>query len=76
MLAVKHGLGGHGLIYLPLEDAWMYEYTLTLDANKKAWAQQTGLVVVDKLLKDRYMEDYVDVLEEALRPKDSGTIYA
>ena len=31
---------------------------------------------MDKLSKDRPMEDYVDVLEEALRPEDSGTIYA
>ena len=30
--------------------------------------------VVDKLLKDRYIEDYINILEEALSPKDSGTI--
>ena len=63
------------MIYLPLEDAWIYKYTLILDTNERAWAQQTGLVVVDKLLKDRHMEDYVDILEETLRPEDSGTIY-
>ena len=71
----KAWVGGHGLIYLPLEDAWMHEHTLTLDANKKVWAQQTGLEVVDKLLKDCHIEHYVDVSEEALRPEDSGTIY-
>ena len=32
--------------------------------------------MVDKLSKDRPIEDYVDVPEEALRPEDSGTIYA
>ena len=53
----------------------MCKYTLTLDANKKAQVQQTGLEVVDKLLKDYYMDHYMDVLKEALRPKDSGTIY-
>ena len=71
----KVWVGGHGLIYLPLKDAWIYEYTLTLDTNKKAWTQKTGLEVVDKPLKDRHIENYVDVLEETLRPKDSGTIY-
>ena len=30
---------------------------------------------MDKLLKDRHIEHYIDILEEALRPKDSGTIY-
>ena len=71
----KVWVGGYNLIYLPLEDAQIYEYTLTLDTNKKAQAQQTGLVVVDKLSQDRYIEHYVDILEEALRPKDNGTIY-
>ena len=34
----KAWVGGYDLIYLPLEDAWIYKYTLTLDANEKAWA--------------------------------------
>ena len=72
----KVQIGGYDLIYLPLEDAQIYKHILTLDTNEKAQAQQTGLVVVDKLSKDRPIEDYIDVLEEALRPKDSGTIYA
>ena len=72
----KVWIEGHDLIYLPLEDAQIYKYTLTLDTNKKAWTQQTGYLVVDKISKDRPIEDYMDVLEEALRPKDSGTIYA
>ena len=34
----KVQVGGHSLIYLPLEDAQIYKYTLTLDTNEKAWA--------------------------------------
>ena len=71
----KVWMEGYDLIYLPLEDAQIYKYILTLDTNKKTWTQQTGLIVVDKLLKDRHMEDYMDILEETLRPEDSGTIY-
>ena len=33
------------------------------------------MVVVDKLSKDRPIENYMDILIETLRPKDSGTIY-
>ena len=70
----KVQVGGYDLIYLPLKDAWMYKYTLTLDTNEKAWAQQTGLEVVDKSSKDRHMEDHIDVPEEeALTPEDSLT---
>ena len=66
---------GHDLIYPPLKEAQKQDYTLTLDTNEKAQAQQTSLEVVDKLLKDRHIEGYTDILEEALRLKDSEAIY-
>ena len=46
----KVQLGDYSLIYLHLKDAQIYKYTLTLDTNKKAQAQQTDLVVVNMLL--------------------------
>ena len=34
----KVRIGGYNLIYLPLQEVWVYEYSLTLDTEEVAWA--------------------------------------